>query len=82
MTKLDWKSEIENIVDKYVISHHGNAQCKCIEGASGHLKAQIIDLLTQVEEEAFSNGYDAGFNDMKLQTGAFNAPSTETEGKE
>lgn len=44
------KKEIEKIVDEYSISHKGNAQCKCISGARGHLISKLNAALTRMEE--------------------------------
>ncbi len=38
------QKRITEIIDEYVISHKGNAQCRCIEGARGHLRAKLFGL--------------------------------------
>lgn len=40
----EMEKKITDIIDEYVISHKENAQCKCVEGARGHLRAKLFRL--------------------------------------
>ena len=51
-------TEIKEIVDQYKILHKGDAQCKCISGARGHLIAKLESLLQQTREESYQQGVE------------------------